>query len=303
MNKNRDTFTTLDFSIRLFAVCILFCFYGCKENEKSPKIEKSIFNSQWYFSSEPSCVDITDDGTMIMVGSEDGLLYVIKNENVRKYIVNRGIRILKSSYLGKINNLDVFLVSYQFNGISIIAIDNNDKLKFVVPVIMDDHRLPRKKNRYTAYDWVKDNDGIYYFATTNGLWKATLNIKDIYSKSELYLNRVSNKGVNQIQYCVSSIAKMDNVIYFTSEDGLWKYDKKIIKRISSDKDKYDCLMDGYGKLTAVSINKILSIGQTGEINETDNSTNNICLQVQVDKRTYFGFKRNLMLIRGVLKIK
>lgn len=288
-----------DLVITFFIFTSLFLFLTqCNrkpaERDKNPEI----ITSSWHFDSEPSSINISDDGRKVLIGTEDGYLFVMENENIRKTLVFKGERIFQTNFLGEQKGIELYLISVRYFGIHIIGIDKNNKVVYNIPLEMEKDAMPFKGNRYTAYDWAK-NDSEYYFATSNGIWTCTLSAKDLNNFTKpIMLKRIGEMGKNQMQYSISAICRLENKLYYSAQDGVWCFDGKNAKRVISDKAKYDCVVQYKNNITAINGLQLVEIDKKGKINVLSNEKHRIKFKIQINDTTHYDFADGRLYINN-----
>jgi len=265
-----NTRIVLNIADKVILIFISLLFMQC-DSKPHESTKPELIISRWFFASEPSCVNTIGDGRTVAIGTEDGNIYLIRDEKVNKLQTNFGTRIYKTEYLGKKDGLDIYMVSVRHKGLHIIAINNDSIVKKDLCYSYENDALPYKGNRYTVYDWIKKENGSYLLATSNGIWtcRILLNSLDLNSK-DLTMSRVGPIGIKKPQYAITSISSFNNQIYFSSQDGLWIYSDSIPKRISTDSIKYNCIITYKDTLTAFNEQTIITVAKNGNTRITPN---------------------------------
>lgn len=265
-----NTQTVLNIADKIILLFISLLFVQC-DSKPHESAKPELIISHWFFASEPSCVNTIGDGRTVAVGTEDGNLYLIKDEKVNKLQTNFGTRIYKTEYLGKKDGLDIYMVSVRHKGLHIIAISDDSIVRKDLCCSYENDALPYKGNRYTVYDWIKKEDDSYLFATSNGIWTCQILPDSLdFDSKELTMRRVGPMGIKKPQYAITSISSFNNQIYFSSQDGLWIYSDSIPRRISADSIKYNCMITYKDTLTAFNDRTIITVAKDGNIRITPN---------------------------------
>lgn len=74
-----DTQTILNNVGKIILLVISLLFVQC-DSQTHESTQPELIISHWFFASEPSCVNTISDGKTVAVGTEDGNLYLIRNE-------------------------------------------------------------------------------------------------------------------------------------------------------------------------------------------------------------------------------
>lgn len=279
-----------------FLFCVSLFLIACTPN-LSNKSEPELSVSHWNFESEPSCVNILSDSVTVAVGSENGYLYLIKDEIQNKVCISLGNRIYKVEYLGEKENLNIYLISVRHKGLHIVGIDKDNMVRTDIVYHYENDELPLKGDRYTAYDWFKKGDNSYFFATSNGLWTSNISLDNINLSDEIVMmRRIGSMGMKKSQYAITSVSSFNDKIYFSSQDGFWEFDS-IPKRISTDSIKYNCIIPQEDKLLAFNDNTIITLYRNGDVKTAQNDYKAKFLIPVNDSTTYY-FANNKLYVNN-----
>jgi len=292
-----DTQTILNNVGKIILLVISLLFVQC-DSQTHESTQPELIISHWFFASEPSCVNTISDGKTVAVGTEDGNLYLIRNEKINKLHTNFGTRIYKTEYLGKKEGLDIYMISVRHKGLHIIGISNDSIVSKDIYCSYENDALPYKGNRYTAYDWIRKEDNIY-LATSNGIWTCQIDLANLdLDNEELTMRRVGPMGIKKPQYAITSISSFNNQIYFSSQDGLWVLcNDSMPKRISADSIKYNCMITYKDKLTAFNDQTIITIAKDGSIQTTPNEYKAKFI-IPINDSTRYYFTDNKLYVNG-----
>jgi len=286
------------FWIRTLDLAILpLLLTGCNKHPKEEQSAPSVVSSQWHFNSAPSCVDLTNDSNTIVVGTEDGQLYILRDERVRRIMIQRGDRILKTEYLGNTSGLEYYLVSIRYNGLHIVGIDKNDSVGLDIPVEMNDRWKPHKGYRYTVFDWIRQGKNVFLVATSNGIWELALP-DGLPDNNSPVMRRVGRLGINKSQYAISAMALFKRKIYFAAQDGLFRLEGEEARKVVDEPAKFDHLTAYEDSLVVLNGKFRIVVDANGEARIDDNEKYHVRYEIRVNENTLFGFTDNSLLVNN-----
>ena len=272
-----------------FAVCIvMLLFVGCGR-EKAPEAH-GIVSWSSRFDSELSCVSVAKDGRTVIIGTEDGKMFINENEELRSYRVGKGKRILKADYLFERDGVSYYLLSIRYNGLHVVGI-KGDEVVSRGTISMERDAPPYKDDRYSAYDWSMRPDSTYIFATSNGVWHAKINS----GTKPSALQRVGNMGKHKMQYAVSSLCYFHGKVYYTAQDGLWCHDGTDgaePRRVTDDEAKYNSVDYYDGGLIALSGLTKVFIDSAGGVGTSSNDAFHSKFVFRANDSVVYAFANN-----------
>ena len=233
---------------------LIFCLYAV--SACSSRLGTETMDTQpVVFESELSCV-CPDSAGNFLIGTEEGIIYRYAPGSFEQYrVTNPSNRIYYIEDLGHAGGTDNLLVSVRNRGLHLMRLRDGRLVQDVVFCCVPDSTvLPQKGDSYSAYHWVKGDDGCRYLATSNGLWMLRPEVLEHYvalppdravavdSVALFSTKALIEKVDKKYQYTIESIELRGNDLYFASQDGLWYSDMSEanpgLRRISEDGGHY-----------------------------------------------------------------
>lgn len=240
----------------LYVRLLLLFFCLCAVSACSSRQGKETMDTQpVVFESELSCV-CPDSAGNFLIGTEEGIIYRYAPGSLEQYrVTNPSNRIYYIEDLGHAGGTDNMLVSVRNRGLHLMRLRGGVLVQDVVfRCVANSAVLPQKGDSYSAYHWVKGDDGCRYLATSNGLWMLRREAVERYvsmppdkavevdSVALFSTKALMEKVDRKYQYTIESIELRGNDLYFASQDGLWYSDMSAaapkLQRISDDGGHY-----------------------------------------------------------------
>lgn len=221
--KTKKTFQhlgpkTIGMNLSLFVlvfVSILLC--SCQNSDKTEQAEKNENWAELFFEERLSSISAESDTSCFYLGTEDGAFFTYNEDGIKKY--NTPFDRIYCVKQDK-NNQGHYWVGTRNMGLHYCKLVGDSLVK------QQSFTIPDKDDRFSVYDICTDKDkDTLYLATSHGLFAVSSRVPLSTGSTINLEQRWSRNKTDVSPVVVGKLCPFNGKLYFTTSDGIYKYNK------------------------------------------------------------------------------